>query len=237
MIRWKALSLALLLSLAVFSAGCSPPSPEPEESQPESSSAVSETSSQEEEPVSSQQEYLSKYDNYVATDNFEAAIALCAEAIIEFQKALVTAYETGNETEMDFSRYIEDPGLIDYMEQQLRMGLRFQGLYPWHEFDQAVLLEYDCVLKEPNQNYTYIRLWCDSFCQIQFLVENVGGRLAIAEWFNDTKDSMDTLLRGGHLRDIKDGPLYWDDYDPEALQKAIEEMPNKFPYGPPDPVK
>ena len=106
MIRWKALSLALLLSLAVFSAGCSPPSPEPEESQPESSTAVSETSSQEEEPVSSQREYLPRKEDYTSVYDFETIIALCFDALTEYQSALFTAYKTGEETKVDFSKYI-----------------------------------------------------------------------------------------------------------------------------------
>ena len=234
MTRWKELSLVLLLCLCLFSSGCSPPAPEPEpESQPESSSAVSETSSQEEEPVSSQREYLPKHDDYISAFDFETIYTLCCDALTEFQSALVTAYETGNETKVDFSKYIENPDLIAYMEKQLELGLRFQGLYPYREFDELGLVEYSYWSK----NGIYLRIAYEDMGTIEFIVHRADERFVILEWFNDTKDSMDTLLRGGHLRDIKDGPLYWDDYDPEELKKAIEEMPNKFPYGPPDPVK
>ena len=230
MTRWKELSLAILLSLAVFSAGCSPPAPEPE---PESSKAVGETSSQEEEPVSSQREYLPKHDDYISAFDFETIYTLCCDALTEFQSALVTAYETGNETKVDFSKYIENPDLIAYMEKQLELGIRYQGFYDYREFDELGLYQYN----HQSENGVYVCVAYADVSIVQFLVKHTGERFVIAEWFNHCKDSMDTLLRGGHLRDIKDGPLYWDNYDPEELQKAIEEMPNKFPYGPPDPVK
>ena len=233
MIRWKALSLALLLSLAVFSAGCSPPSPEPEESQPESSSAVSETSSQEEEPVSSQREYLPKHDDYISAFDFETIYTLCCDALTEFQSALVTAYETGNETKVDFSKYIENPDLIAYMEKQLELGIQYQGFYDYKEFDELGLYQYDL----QSKNGVYLCVAYADVSIVQFLVKHTGERFVIAEWFNGCKDSLDVICRGGHLRDIKDGPLYWDDYDPEELQKAIDERIEYFASGPIDPVK
>ena len=232
MTHWK-LVLSILLTLCLFCSGCSPPAPEPEpESQPESSTAVSETSSQE-EPVSSQREYLPRKEDYTSVFDFETIIALCFDALTEYQSALFTAYKTGEETKVDFSKYIENPDLIAYMEKQLELGIRYQGFYDYREFDELGLYQYN----HQSENGVYVCVAYADVSIVQFLVKHTGERFVIAEWFNHCKDSMDTLLRGGHLRDIKDGPLYWDNYDPEELQKAIEEMPNKFPYGPIDPVK
>ena len=232
MIRWKALSLALLLSLAVFSAGCSPPAPEPEpESQPESSAAVSETSSQE-ETVSSQREYVPTKVKYYgkefwdSSQDVEEIFALCSEAVLALQNAADT------KTEMDFSRYIENPALIDYMEQQLKATPFPHGTNVIHEI---YLCEYNTRVHnnylDPDRELVYVAISCGA----EFLVESTDDRIVIAEWYFYDKDSMDSFCRG--KRDIKNEPLYWDNYDPEELKKAIEEMPNKFPYGPPDPVK
>ena len=229
MTRWKLL-LSILLTLCLFSSGCSPPAPEPE---PESSLAVSETSSQEEEPVSSQREYLPKHDDYISAFDFETIYTLCCDALTEFQSALVTAYETGNETKVDFSKYIENPDLIAYMEKQLELGIQYQGFYDYKEFDELGLYQYDL----QSKNGVYLCVAYADVSIVQFLVKHTGERFVIAEWFNGCKDSLDVICRGGHLRDIKDGPLYWDDYDPEELQKAIDERIEYFASGPIDPVK
>ena len=229
MTRWKLL-LSILLTLCLFCSGCSPPAPEPE---PESSKAVGETSSQEEEPVSSQREYLPRKEDYTSVYDFETIIALCFDALTEYQSALVTAYKTGEETKVDFSKYIENPDLIAYMEQQLRLGLGYQGAYSLREFDQLGLVEYDYFSK----NGIYLLIGYEDWGTVQFIVKHNGERFVIAEWLNNAKDSVDALLRGGHLRDVNNGPLYWDDYDPEELQKAIDERIEYFASGPIDPVK
>ena len=224
MTRWKKLSLVLLLCICLFSSGCSPPAPEPEpESQPESSSAVSETSSQEEEPVSSQREYLPENEDGISALDFETIYALCSDALMEYQSALA------NNTGMDFSPYIENPDLISYMEKQLDLERLYHGFYTIKEYERLGLAEYD--LQKRNKDRVYLKIGPENNSIIEFLVENTGERLVITEWYGKIKDSIDLNCRG--YLDIRKDNLYWDDYDPEALQKAIEEEEMKYP----DPVK
>lgn len=154
--------------------------------------------------------------------DFESAYKMCVQAITEYQST------RKNGEKMDFSKYIENPKLITYLETKLNSFYFFPQEY---EVNKTGLIEFE--VQEANSTgyhgdraYIHIAYGCfngvsESSSSVEFIVKNSNGKLVIAEWYDCGKDTFDTIFRGSI--DIKNDDIYWNTVDTALLNKKISE--------------
>lgn len=160
-------------------------------------------------------------DNSIGSYDFENAYEMCVQAITDFQYARV------HDTEMDFSKYSVDKKFIDYMHQSIKAPLSVHGLNMSGEVNRTGLVEFKSQEKNAtgylaDRLYLYI-VFGSSFGSrgVEFIIENLNGRLVISDWYMRTKDSFDISCRG--YLDIKNDDNYWKTVDEEALNTKIDK--------------
>lgn len=217
----KKLAIAILVISAVGLIGCSAGNNDDSVNNvsPKYTDVSSNTLSQSEKDI----EYNAiSDDGSIERYDFENAYALCVQAITDYQSARI------NNNAVDFSKYIANPALIDYIEKSINAPKEAHGLLTAFEVNMTALNEHSV---QKNRMYLNIAFGNRKGAAVvsrssEFIVENIDGRLVISEWYSDGKDSFDTCVRG--YLDVKNNDVYWDNYDAEQLDKDIITHLDKF---------
>lgn len=147
--------------------------------------------------------------------DYDTVLSLCNDACTEFVQAV------RQNREADFSRYIDNVHLQEYMQYRVnnhaysysyddshKLLLEEVKFYDDYAFVNGILAKKsssDSIALEGN---TY------------FLVKNIDGKASIVDWYWDSEDSPDTLFRGSFS--IKNNLTFWD--DSEKYSKVLEKI-------------
>lgn len=178
--------------------------------------------------ISSEIENLDEFDSYfdalkensLGVYDFENAYNMCVQAITEYQYCKV------NKGKMDFSKYIENKDLIKYLETKLEVN----KICPQHEVTNTGLMKFS-IQEASSTKFSKDRLFLkiayftsetqNSGCSsvIDFIVENINGKLVIVEWYDTHKDGFDVTCRG--FLDVEKEDIFWKN------QQLVDKLKNK----------
>lgn len=155
--------------------------------------------------VENTDKYKAKNDEGVDLfSDYDTTTTLCADAMSEF------FFAKRDEKAADFSKYIKNKNLINYMNYRL-------SVFP-HSYSIGNDCRFFVTQVDFNNNNVYVNGFFASYAssnsismegKTHFIVENAGGSLVISEWYWEGKDSPDPQLRGDFS--VENNLGFWED--------------------------
>ncbi|WP_427181597.1 hypothetical protein [Paenibacillus sp. TC-CSREp1] len=143
--------------------------------------------------------FLTIEPNNLSTLDFEKAYKLCTEALSEYYKSI------WNGIQMDVSKYIDNPNLKQFTEKKItsQYNLFRKNNLTSNQIKEIKIGAEKVDYVEGNNRFFYLKLNAritkdvGSYAEpTEFLVQNLNGKLVIADWYTSGKDSYDSTVRG-----------------------------------------
>lgn len=158
--------------------------------------------------------FLAKDEAELSVLDFETSYAMCAQALSEYYKAI------WNGTEMDLDAYIDNANLKQYMQKKIAAQY---DLFHKNNLTDDLVISVDVGARtadyvEGESSFFYLLLDVRINKEVGsygeptvFLVQNLNGKLVLADWYTNAKDSYDSIARGE--KQTIDNPEIWNDED------------------------
>ena len=162
-------------------------------------------------------EYYAKGDGFNIIYDYDVVTSLCNDICEEFARSVK------ENDKADFEPYVINEKLKEYLQYRVDN----------HIFDYAEDSSHKFMITEVNFNDEYVLVsgitgvsYGEDSYSLEglnyFLVKKENGRLYIADWYWDAKDSSDVLLRGEFS--VEKNLKFWD--DPESYSEVMKKLQN-----------
>lgn len=168
--------------------------------------------------------FLAKDEGELSALDFETSYAMCEQALSEYYKAI------WNGTEMDLEPYIDNANLKQYMQKKIAAQY---DLFHKNNLTDDLVTSVDVGLRtaeyvEGENSYFYLLLDVRINKEVGsygeptvILVQSLNGKLVLADWYTNAKDSYDSMARGE--KQAIDNPEIWNDKDwVENLNTSVQ---------------
>ncbi|RXZ83226.1 hypothetical protein EBB07_07835 [Paenibacillaceae bacterium] len=152
--------------------------------------------------------YLAKNEGGLTIQDSETAYEMCARALTDYYKAV------WNGTAIELDTFIDNENLKQYTQKKIQsqydVYAQFNDKVQNVEID-AWEVEYT---DDVDGGFLYLKLPAKINKAVggsgevtEFLVRNINGKLVIVDWYTNTKDGYDFMVRGANL--TIDNPDIW----------------------------
>ncbi|MEK5036706.1 hypothetical protein [Sporosarcina sp. FSL K6-3457] len=168
------------------------------------------TSDTEQNVLQDSPEYVAKNEAELSIQDSEMAYELCVSALTDYYKAV------WNGSDIELDTFIDNDNLKQYTQKKIQSQYDLKG----NLNSKVKNIEIDAWEVEYTDDvdgdylYLYLPVHIKKFTggygeSTEFLVQNVNGKLVIADWYTGGKDTYDFMVRGENI--TIDNPGIWND--------------------------
>ncbi|MET3940560.1 hypothetical protein ABIC22_003372 [Paenibacillus sp. PvP094] len=154
--------------------------------------------------------FLAEDESGLSALDFDTAYKMCTEALTEYYKAI------WNGSDIDLDTYIDNENLKQYTQKKItsQFNLFLKNKLTHNRVTGVDIGAGKVEHVREGESFFYFKLEAHvrkdvgSFAEdTEFLVQNVNGKLVIVDWYTNTKDSYDSVVRGENQ--TIDNPDIW----------------------------
>ncbi|MFS0864850.1 hypothetical protein [Fredinandcohnia sp. 179-A 10B2 NHS] len=157
-------------------------------------------------------DYLAKNKGEISEVDFETAYEMCMGILNDYYKAV------WNGSNLVLDTYIDNDNLKQYTQKKIQAQHDAKGILNDNMQDIEIGDWEVDYTDDVNGGFLYLKLPVEIKKDVgsygennEFLVRNINGKLVIVDWYTDTKDSYDFLVRGENQ--TIDKPTIWNDLE------------------------
>lgn len=167
--------------------------------------------------------FLAKSEEQLSFWDFETAYAMCTSALSDYYHAVWTG------SNFDLDAYFVNGNLKEYTQNKIAYEYGWLGKQGSESVTGIDFGAEKIELVSKGTSYFYLKLpvhvekYIGAFAEpTEFLVQNHNGRLVIADWYTNRKDSYDFTARGG-IQTINNPEIWHDDAWVKKLKVKTNE--------------
>ena len=193
------LLVVLLFTLSACTSVYEKDTPVSGDSSENSAVNIENTSNTERNGLQDSPEYLAKDEGALSNLDFETAYEMCERALTDYYNAVWSGED------IDLDTFIENDNLKQYTEKKIQT--QYEKRVKHNATDKVKNIEISAWEVEYRDDvdggFLYLKLpvqinkYIGGYVEVtEFLVQNVNGKLVIADWYTGAKDSYDFMVRG-----------------------------------------